>query len=164
MLAVLFFSMNRSLAQRVERPVPTIVKTRIVNAPAQKVWKQIGRLDKLEEVIPQYLAVSKIDGMPKVGVKRHCETADGSGYYNEKIIEYDNESMFYRYVMIDGTIPAKNVNNSARVVPLGKNQSMIIWTGYFEYVQNPQMSQEQLTGFMTQALVDVMDGYAKKVE
>ena len=73
-------------------------------------------------------------------------------------------TMFYRYILTEGTIPAKNVNNSARVVPLGKNQSMIVWTAYFEYVENPNMSKQQFEGFMTQALADVVEGYAKKVE
>ena len=152
------------IAQKVARPNPKVVKTHIVNAPAEKVWKEIGSLDKLEEVIPQYLASSKLDGVPKIGVKRHCETPDGSGYYKEQIIEYDEEAMFYRYVMTEGTIPAKNVNNSARVIPLGKDQSMIVWTGYFEYIPNEQMSKQQFEGFMSQAFVDIMNGYAKKVE
>jgi len=151
-------------AQKVQRPTPKVVKTRIVNAPAKKVWKEIGRLDKLEEVIPQYLSKTTLSGTPRIGVKRHCETPDGSGYFKEQIVEYDEEAMFYRYVMTEGTIPAKNVNNSARVISLGKNQSMIIWTGSFEYIENPQMSKEQLGGFFNQAFVDIMDGYAKKVE
>ena len=151
-------------AQKVKQPNPKVVKTKIVNASASKVWKEIGRLDKLEDVIPQYLAKSTLSGKPSVGVKRHCETPDGSGYYKEQVVEYDEEAMFYRYVLTEGTIPAKNVNNSARVVPLGKNQSMIVWTAYFEYVENPNMSKQQFEGFMTQALTDVVEGYAKKVE
>ena len=151
-------------AQKVQRPTPKVVKTRIVNAPADKVWQWIGRLDKLEEIIPQYLSKSSLNDIPKIGVKRHCETPDGSGYYKEQIVEYDEEAMYYCYVMTEGTIPAKNVNNTARVIPLGDQQSMIIWTGYFEYIENPNMSKAQFEGFMNQAFVDVMEGYAKKVE
>ena len=47
--------------------------------------------------------------------------------------------------------------NSFKVVDLGFNKCMIVWNSTYEsFVKNPQMNEEQLKGFLTATLTEVV--------
>ncbi len=139
-----------------------VTKTQVINASADDVWERLRQLDKLEEIIPDFLANSWLVGgaKPGVGVQRSCSAPDakkGEASYTETIVEYDDEKRFYSYAVVG--VPAKNMVNSFKVVDLGYNRCMVVWNSSgWEFMENPQMTKEQFLGFLNSAGDAMMAG------
>lgn len=130
-----------------------------LNRSADKVWEQIRKMDNIDEISS---LVSKVDwtGPKDVGGERVCTAADGKGYFREKITGFDDKTRTYTYQVTEG-VPAKNMNNMVKVVDLGYNKSMIVWTSDYEFVENPNMTQEQFNNFLTAAREEMVDNIIK---
>ena len=128
-----------------------ITKSQIIEASADEVWERLRQLDGLEEIIPNFLGDSWLvnNAEPGVGAKRSCAapgTPKGQASYTEQVLEYDDEKRYYTYAVIEG-VPAKGMVNSFKVVDLGYQKCMVVWTSSMEaFVENPQMTEEQFLG------------------
>lgn len=144
----------------------TITKTQIIEASADEVWERLRKIDKLEEIIPDFLASSWIvdNAQPGVGVKRSCAapgTPKGQASYTEQVVEYDDEKRYYAYAVIEG-IPAKNMLNSFKVIDLGYKKCLVIWHSIGgEFIENPNMTKEQFLEFLNAASDAMMAGLYK---
>lgn len=143
-----------------------LTKSKIIQASADDVWERLRKLDELEKIIPDFLADSWVvnDTKPGVGAKRSCTapgTPKGQASYTEQVVEYDDEKRFYSYAVIEG-IPAKNMLNSFKVVDLGYKKCMVIWSSKGgEFIENPNMTKEQFTGFINSAGDAILAGLYK---
>ena len=157
LVAFTFISLNT----KAQQSDAIITKSVVINASADDVWERLRQLDKLEEIVPSFLATSWIvDGVkPGVGAKRSCAAPGqpkGEASYTEQVIEYDDEKRFYSYAVIEG-VPAKNMLNMFKVVDLGYKKCMVVWnsTGW-EFIENPNMTKEQFMGFLSSAGDEMM--------
>ena len=144
MLLVILFISTLSIQNLQAQPL-----VQEINLSADKVWEQFRKMDNIDELSS---FVSKVEwtGPKDVGGQRVCTAADGNGYFREKITGFNDATRTYTYQVVEG-VPAKNVNNSVKVVDLGYNKSMIVWTSDFEFIENPNMTLEQFNNFLSTA-------------
>lgn len=140
-----------------------IIASTVAHASADKVWRIVGALDGLENIIPNQIAKVSLSSKPKTGAVRVCEFPEenGGGFVKEEIIDYNNEQKYYRYRVTDGTIPVKNLENIGKVVSVGGNRSQIIWASSYNFIENEYMSEEQFGDFLKQGLQEWVDNLAK---
>ncbi len=156
-----FFFINTVAAQQT-----SFVKSQIVEASADEVWERLRKLDGLEEIVPHLLTDTWLigDAKPGAGAKRSCTapgTPKGQASYTETITAFSDTERYYQYAITEGT-PTKNMINSLRVVDLGYQKCMVVWTSDREgFVENPQMTEEQFNVFLTMAGQSIVDGVAK---
>lgn len=137
-----------------------ITKTKVVNASADKVWKILRQMDDIQKYSS---AIAKVEwtGAHGVGGSRKCTTPDGKGYFKEQIMEFSDEQRSYEYALLEG-VPCKGMVNNFKVVDLGYNKSMIVWTSTYEtFIKNPNMNEEQFLGFLNQTVGEMIDNVAK---
>lgn len=126
---------------------PAIITTSATaNISADKVWEVLRQMDNIPQ-LTQAVGSLTWTGPKGVGGIRRCETPDKSGYFVEEILAFDDAARTYQWHVKEG-VPAKNVINSFRVVDLGYNQSMIVFTSNFEFMENPNMTEAQFTAFL----------------
>ena len=148
--ALLFGGFTTAKAQKTNA---LITKTKIINASADEVWERLRKLDKVEELTPDFIGDSWVTGPIGVGAVRSC-SAPGQTRKNaenpaftETVLAFDDEKRFYSY-SVSG-VPAKNMVNSFKVVDLGYKKCMVVWrSGGWTFVDNPQMSKTQFMGFL----------------
>ncbi|MEO1436840.1 MAG: SRPBCC family protein [Bacteroidota bacterium] len=148
--ALIFGGFSQSDAQNSEAIVS---KTVVINASADVVWERLRALDRIEELTPDFVGDSWIDGNVGIGAKRSCtapgqtrKTADQPAY-TETVVAYDDEKRFYSYAVMG--VPAKNMLNSFKVVDLGYKKCMVVWNSSgWTFMENPQMSEEQFLAFL----------------
>ena len=133
--------------------------TRVIDASVDDVWGQIRQLDDLAE-FSSLIASVDYTGDLGVGGKRVCTAPDGQGKYVESIVGFDDATRSYRYAVVEG-VPVQGLVNGFKVVDLGYNKAMVVWTSTYEsFVENPQMTEEQFVGFMQGAINEMLDNYA----
>lgn len=123
-----------------------ITTSAIANISADKVWEVLRQMDNIPD-LTQAVGSLTWTGPKGVGGIRKCLTPDKSGYFIEEILAFDDAARTYQWQVKEG-VPAKNVFNSFRVVDLGYNQSMIVFTSNFEFMENPNMTEAQFTAFL----------------
>ena len=156
MLMPFALGLSRSFDSQGE-PQITVVKQ--VELSADQVWAQLRIMDNIDELSS---LVSKVSwtGAHGVGGQRVCTAADGQGYFKESIIAFSDSERTYSYAVVEG-VPAKNMVNSFKVVDLGYQKSMIIWTTSFEFMENPQMDEGQFSGFLNQSISEMIENTIK---
>ncbi|MEN0048213.1 MAG: SRPBCC family protein [Bacteroidota bacterium] len=145
--ALFVTSLSFSATAQVENPAITVVKT--IDLSADQVWEQIRVMDNIDQ-LSSLVAKVEWTGEHGVGGQRVCTSADGQGYFKESIVGFSDAERTYTYAVVEG-VPAKNMVNNFKVVDLGYNKSMVVWTSSFEFVENPQMTEDQFKGFLTNA-------------
>lgn len=148
--ALIFGGFTTTKAQKTDA---LMTKTKIINASADEVWGRLRKLDKIEELTPDFIGDSWVTGPVGVGATRSCaapgqtrKTAENPAF-TETILTYDDEKRFYSYAV--SGVPAKNMVNSFKVVDLGYKKCMVVWSsGGWTFVENPQMNKEQFVGFL----------------
>ncbi len=133
-----------------------------IESSADDVWEQIRKMDNIDE-LSSFVSKVQWKGPKNVGGERVCTSADGKGHFKEKITGFNDETRTYSYQVIEG-VPAKNMNNTIKVVDLGYNKSMIVWTSNFEFIENPNMTNEQFSSFLTTARVEMVENIIKLVK
>ena len=146
-------------AQETE-PNVTVVKT--INLSADQVWEQLRIMDNIDE-LSSLVAKVAWSGNHGVGGERVCTAEDGQGFFKERITDFSDAQRSYSYAVVEG-VPAKNMVNRFKVVDLGYNQSMVVWTSSFEFVENPQMNQEQFQGFLNTSVSEMIANSVKLAE
>ncbi|MEM9329392.1 MAG: SRPBCC family protein [Bacteroidota bacterium] len=136
-----------------------VTKTKVVKASSDKVWTVIRQMDDIDKYSS---AIAKVEwtGVHGVGGQRKCTAPEGNGYFKESIVAFDDVNRTYSYAVLEG-VPTKGMVNSFKVVDLGYNQSMIIWTSKYEqFMENPNMTEQQFMGFLNQTIDEFIDNIA----
>jgi len=129
---------------------------------ADKVWEQIRKMDNIDE-LSSFVSKVQWKGPKGIGGERVCTSADGKGHFKEKITGFDDKTRTYSYQVVEG-VPAKNMNNMIKIVDLGYNKSMIVWTSNYEFIENPNMTKEQFDGFITTARIEMVENITMLVK
>ena len=161
-LATLLFAGFYQINAQNNEPAITVIKT--VDLSADQVWTELRKMDNIDE-LSSLVSEVKWTGSHGVGGQRVCTSADGQGYFKESIVAFSDAERSYSYAVVEG-VPAKNMVNNFKVVDLGYQKSMIIWTTSFEFIKNPQMNEEQFRGFLNNAINEMVANtvaLAKKV-
>ena len=155
-LAVLVFGISPLTAQSVDAK---ITLTKVVEASADDVWTELRKLDNIDE-ISSFVGKVEFTGPKGAGGTRVCTAPDGKGKFKENILALDDTSRNYTYAVVEG-VPASGMVSNFKVVDLGYQKSMIVWTStYDRFMQNPQMTEEQFNGFLNQACTEMMNNVA----
>ncbi|HAS47200.1 MAG TPA: SRPBCC family protein [Microscillaceae bacterium] len=158
-LALLFISAYTFKA-KAQNAQANVTITKVIEVSADKVWSVLRKMDDIQKY-SSFIARLEWKGNRGVGGERVCYSPDGKGYYKEGIVHFDDANRTYSYAVKEG-VPAKNMVNSFKVVDLGYNKSMIVWTSNFEqFLKNPQMTQEQFMGFLNKAITEMITNVTK---
>lgn len=130
---------------------PKKTYSKVVNASADNVWTVIRRMDQVDKY-SSGIARLEWTGNKGVGGSRVCYAPDGKGYFKENIVEYDDTNRTFSYAVVEG-VPFKGMVNTWKVVDLGYQKSMVVWTSrYDQFIENPQMTLDQFMGFIDMSL------------
>ena len=147
-LLTIGLSVNNTFAQDADAKK---TYTKVVDASADDVWTVIRKMDEVDKYTSG-IARLEWKGNKGVGGARVCYAPDGKGYFKENIVEYDDTNRTFSYSVVEG-VPFTGMVNSWKVVDLGYNKSMIIWTSrYDQFMENPQMTFDQFMGFIDMSL------------
>ena len=155
----LFLVGNLALAQA----QPDITITKKVDLSADAVWEQIRILDNIDEVSSLVSKVEFTGPLAAAGGSRVCTNAEGNGYFKENIKAFSDAERSYTYHVAEG-VPAKNMINNFKIVDLGYQSSMVVWTSSYEFMENPNMNQEQFVQFLTMAITEMIDNSIKNAK
>ncbi len=156
-IAVIAFGFSTMSAQN---PNAKITITKVVEASADDVWTELRQLDNIDK-LSSFVAKVEFTGPKGVGGIRVCTAPDGQGKFKENILSFDDDARSYTYAVVEG-VPAAGMVNNFKVVDLGYNKSMIVWTSnYDKFMKNPQMTEEQFNGFLNQASNEMIANVAK---
>ena len=136
-------------------------KTQIIEASADDVWEVVRDLDGLAD-ISKFVARVEYTGPNDVGGQRTCYAPEGQGAYTEAILDLDDAARSYTYAVKEG-VPAAGMVNAFKIVDLGYNKCMLVWTSNYEkFVDNPQMTEEQFGAFLDAAISDMIANISAK--
>ena len=123
----------------------TISRNIVVEGSADQVWSILRKLDGVEQYAGGMVTHSKLKGKPGVGCERICTMNNGM-QVKEKIIAFDDSARTYTYEVSGAPVPVKAMVNTARVVDLGYNRSLLVWTSNFK--PKPEADVKQITMMM----------------
>ena len=136
-----------------------ITNTKVVNASADAVWGLIRQMDDIDKYSSSVVKV-QWTGDHGVGGQRVCTAPEGQGYFKESIVAFDDTARTYSYALVEG-VPAKGMVNNFKVVDLGYNKCMIVWTSNYEaFMTNPNMTEDQFQGFLNMASNEMIEKIA----
>lgn len=156
----LSFNSQQSAAQNADA---NFTVSKVVAASADNVWTILRKMDDIDQYSS---AVAKVawKGEKGIGGERTCTAPKGEGYYKERIVQFNDNSRTYSYALLEG-VPVKGMVNSFKVVDLGYNKSMIVWTSTYEkFMKNPQMTEDQFAGFINSSINEMLQNITKAAE
>ncbi|HAA12899.1 MAG TPA: SRPBCC family protein [Cytophagales bacterium] len=153
-LSLLVLGTSQVQAQNADADVTL---TRVIEASVDEVWSLLRQMDDIQNY-SSMIATVEWTGDHGIGGERKCLPPEGgSGYFKERIVSFSDEQRTYSYALIEG-VPAKGMVNRFKVVDLGYNKSMIVWTSSYEqFMPNPQMNEEQFLAFLHQSVSEMID-------
>ncbi|MEL6562210.1 MAG: SRPBCC family protein [Bacteroidota bacterium] len=155
---VLLLSVNFATAQSMGEP--KVQFSKIINISANEFWKTVRQMDKIDQYSSN---IARVEWTGKIGKggQRVCYTPDGKGYFKEKIVAYNESAKTFSYSLLEGA-PVKGMVNTIKVVDLGYGKCVFVfWSDYEQFIENPQMTQEQFHAFMTNSLEEMTEKMAK---
>ena len=160
LLAALVLLLGADFASAQSMGEPKVQYSKVVNKSADEMWKTVRKLDQIHKYSS---TVAKVDwsGNMGIGGERVCHTPDGKGFFKEKIATYDESSRSFSYSLLEGA-PVKGMTNFMQVVDLGYGKCILVWwSNYDEFMENPQMTEEQFQAFMLSSIEEMTDKMAK---
>lgn len=151
-IVVIMFSALTTYAQTKKADLSYVAT---IPVSADKVWEQIRVMDNIDN-LSSFVGEVKWTGPKGEGGCRVCTAPDGKSHYKENIVAFSDSKRMYTYQVVEG-VPAKNMINSFKVVDLGLNESMIVWTSNYEFMKNPNMTKEQFEAFLRKAIDELIN-------
>jgi hypothetical protein len=101
-----------------------------INAPPAKVWNVVKNFDSLHKWHPAFSnTVMNKGGNGQLTSIRAITLKDGPTF-TEMLLGYSDESMRYKYEIVDSPLPLENYLSEMNVAPRGDG-STITWTGSY---------------------------------
>jgi hypothetical protein len=101
-----------------------------INASADQVWQLLRKLDGVEAFSGGMVTHSKIKGEPGVGCERICTMNDGAKI-KEIVRSFSDAERSYSYQVYSDMMPVSKMINSAQVLDLGYQKSLLVWKSNF---------------------------------
>ncbi|MEM7436106.1 MAG: SRPBCC family protein [Myxococcota bacterium] len=131
--------------QYTQSPRRVSTRTRLDKSLAE-VWEYLSDHNNLLEYSDGVLGNVTVDttlaDSDGVGVKRVCETADGSGRFVERVV-YSEPPYAFAYVLSKNTWGLKDYLATVSLDPISESATIVQWDLYFDHVQPdmiPQMT------------------------
>ncbi|MGD1843250.1 MAG: SRPBCC family protein [Thermonemataceae bacterium] len=153
MLILLGLSFSKIQAQNTDAQVTV---TKVIDQSADKIWQLLRVMDDIDQY-SSLVARVEWQGNKGEGGKRVCYSPDQKSHYTEGIISFDDANRTYTYQVLEG-VPANEMVNSFKVIDLGYQKCMIVWTSnYDSFVENPNMTETQFTAFLHKSVQELID-------
>ena len=137
--------------------------SRVVEAPAGKVWTTIRRFDAVAEWLP-FVKSSPIEngGDPtRVGCVRILTQTDGE-VFREVLLALSDAERFYSYTFVSSPVPVRDHRTTLRVLPITDgNRSYVEWSSRFDI--DPKY-EAQLVDLMNRNFVNGLQSLARKFD
>ncbi len=159
LLVVLGFGLNahHTHAQNADA---NLTHTQVIEASADDVWAALRTMDDID-LYSSFIGRVEWTGPKDVGGQRICYTPDGTGYFKETVVAFDDHNRTYSYSLDEGA-PVQGMVNTFNVVDLGYKTSMIVWTSNYDmFIENPQMTKDEYFAFVNTAITEMVDNVAK---
>lgn len=135
--------------------------SRVVDAPAGKVWTMIRRFDAVAEWLP-FVKSSPIEdgGDPtRVGCVRILTQTDGE-VFREVLLALSDAERFYSYTFVSSPVPVHDHRTTLRVLPITDgDRSYVEWSSRFDI--DPKY-EAQLADLMNRNFVNGLRNLAAK--
>jgi hypothetical protein len=143
--------------------MPRVFVSRVVEAPAGKVWTTIRRFDAVAEWLP-FVKSSPIEngGDPtRVGCVRILTQTDGE-VFREVLLALSDAERFYSYTFVSSPVPVRDHRTTLRVLPITDgNRSYVEWSSRFDI--DPKY-EAQLVDLMNRNFVNGLQSLARKFD
>jgi hypothetical protein len=141
--------------------MPRVFVSRVVDAPAEKVWIMIRRFDAVAEWLP-FVKSSPIEdgGDPtRVGCVRILTQTDGE-VFREVLLALSDAERFYSYTFVSSPVPVRDHRTTLRVTPITDgDRSYVEWSSRFDIDPNYAA---QLVDLMNRNFVNGLENLARK--
>jgi hypothetical protein len=143
--------------------MPRVFVSRVVEAPAGKVWTTIRRFDAVAEWLP-FVKSSPIEngGDPtRVGCVRILTQTDGE-VFREVLLALSDAERFYSYTFVSSPVPVRDHRTTLRVLPITDgNRSYVEWSSRFDI---DPMYEARLVDLMNRNFVNGLQSLARKFD
>jgi hypothetical protein len=141
--------------------MPRVFVSRVVDAPAEKVWTTIRRFDAVAEWLP-FVKSSPIEdgGDPtRVGCVRILTQTDGE-VFREVLLALSDAERFYSYTFVSSPVPVRDHRTTLRVLPITDgSRSYVEWSSRFDI---DAKNAAQLVDLMNRNFVNGLQNLARK--
>lgn len=152
-IIIIMASITNGFGQATES-TPKVQFSKIINKSASEFWQTVRELDQIDRYSSNIARVEWIGPRWQGGV-RICYSPGDQGYFKEQIDSFDDEKMKFIYSLTEGA-PVSGMTNTMQVVDLGNNKCVFIWwSNYDQFIENPQMTEEQFQQFMLSSLEEM---------
>jgi hypothetical protein len=141
--------------------MPRVFVSRVVDAPAEKVWTTIRRFDAVAEWLP-FVKSSPIEdgGDPtRLGCVRILTQTDGE-VFREVLLALSDAERFYSYTFVSSPVPVRDHRTTLRVLPITDgSRSYVEWSSRFDI---DAKYAAQLVDLMNRNFVNGLQNLARK--
>ena len=141
--------------------MPRVFVSRVVDAPAEKVWTTIRRFDAVAEWLP-FVKSSPIEdgGDPtRVGCVRILTQTDGE-VFREVLLALSDAERFYSYTFVSSPVPVRDHRTTLRVLPITDgSRSYVEWSSRFDI---DAKNAARLVDLMNRNFVNGLQNLARK--
>jgi len=103
-----------------------------INAPAENVWAKVKNFGDLGAWHPAVAKTEIKSGTNnRAGAIRELTLQDG-GKITEKLKQYNDKKMSYRYAIVEGVLPVSHYVSDVTVKSEGNNKTLVTWKGNFK--------------------------------
>lgn len=108
-----------------------VIKSIAVNAPAAKTWAKVANFGDLGAWHPAVAKTDLIAGSEgEAGAKRTLTLQDG-GKIDETLTAYNATEKSMSYIITESVLPVSNYASTLKVMPNGKDKSVVVWESRF---------------------------------
>ncbi len=109
-----------------------VKKTITIAAPADKVWEAAKNFNGLNTWHPALASDEIVSGTNNTVGAVRLLTLKGGGTIKEKLLQFDETGHRFRYSILEGVIPVSHYTSTFVVTSLGKNKTLVTWSGRFK--------------------------------
>ena len=162
LIALVSFSVSLS-AQSMSDDYRKMTVTRVINAPAERVWQAlVGDYGEISNFSPFVYASDYESGSLKgeLGAERTCKfNAKGSRWSHERIVELDNENMRMKNVIIEAEKFPVDLDNTYAIYFVTDNGDGTSTAGYeFNFRTKPAFLGGMAAGSFKSSLNETLIG------
>jgi mxaD protein len=113
-------------------PPLQVKKSITIAAPAEKVWEAAKNFNGLNTWHPALASDEIVSGTNNTAGAVRLLTLKGGGTIKEKLLQFDETGHRFRYSILEGVLPVSHYTSSFVVTSLGKNKTLVTWSGRFK--------------------------------
>ncbi|CAL1240907.1 SRPBCC family protein [Candidatus Methylocalor cossyra] len=136
----------------------TVIVTKVIKVPADRVWTAISGIGGLERWFP-VIARCRVEG-EGVGAVRVLELT-GGGEIRDRIERIDHGARRFHYLRTDHPFPVTRYVGTVEVGDGGDGQAEVAWSVEIDVTAE---ARDEMVGFLKGALSDGIDGIERDLQ